>query len=528
MMKHMPFPFPAALAAALALAIPLRLGAQPAPVPAPAPAAARPAGPLNDEVASSRMSPPTSQAIVDAAAAASTPVAPGPYEPTWDSLKANYHLPEWLTDAKFGIFIHWGLYSIPAHHNEWYEKHMYGPDAAWHAAHYGPLDKFGYKDFIPLFTVPKFDPDDWAALFKQAGARIVLPTAEHHDWFSLWDSAVTPWNSARMGPKRDLIGELAKAVRAQGMRFGVTNHSMEHYTFIDPVPAGTKTDLNDPAYADFYWVDHSDARLQKFFELWVAKNEELIDKYQPDVLWFDNGVNPRVLDPLKLKVAAYYYNRALQWGKGVAISTKFHAFLAGGITDHERMMRAPVLLQDNPWLVHDTIGSTWGYTEGMRIGSPGGFIRTLVDVVSKNGIFLLNVSPKGDGSIPDDQRRVLLAIGGWLQANGEAIYGTHVWKLAGEGQLQIPRGQAATGRDIRFTTKGDTLYAILLAWPGAKAVITSIVPGGIAGAVEKVELLGSPGALTFSQGADGLSVQLPVEKPNDYAFVLRITGLKLK
>jgi len=235
-----------------------------------------------------------------------------------------------------------------------------------------------------------------------------------------------------------------------------------------------------------------------------------------------------VMQPYLQKFAAYYYNRALQWGKGVAISTKFHAFLAGGITDHERMMRAPVLLQDNPWLVHDTIGSTWGYTEGMRIGSPGGFIRTLVDVVSKNGIFLLNVSPKGDGSIPDDQRRVLLAIGGWLQANGEAIYGTHVWKLAGEGQLQIPRGQAATGRDIRFTTKGDTLYAILLAWPGAKAVITSIVPGGIAGAVEKVELLGSPGALTFSQGADGLSVQLPVEKPNDYAFVLRITGLKLK
>jgi alpha-L-fucosidase len=311
------------------------------------------------------------------------------------------------------------------------------------------------------------------------------------------------------------------------MKFGVTNHSMEHYTFIDPVPAGTKTDLNDPAYADFYWVDHSDARLQKFFELWVAKNEELIDKYQPDVLWFDNGVNPRVLDPLKLKVAAYYYNRALQWGKGVAISTKFHAFLAGGITDHERTMRAPVSLQDTPWLVHDTIGSTWGYTEGMRIGSPGSFIRTLVDVVSKNGIFLLNVSPKGDGSIPDDQRRVLLAIGGWLQANGEAIYGTHVWTRAGEGQMQIARNQAATGRDMRFTTKGDTLYAILLGWPGDKAVITSLVPGSVAGAVEKVDLLGSPGTLAFSQGADGLTVQLPAEKPNDYAWVLRITGLKL-
>jgi alpha-L-fucosidase len=436
-------------------------------------------------------------------------------------------MPQWLKDAKFGIFIHWGLYSIPAHHNEWYEQHMYGPDAAWHVAHYGPLDKFGYKDFIPLFTVPKFDPDDWAVLFRQAGARIVLPTAEHHDWFSMWDSAVTPWNAARMGPKRDIIGELAAAVRRQGMKFGVTNHSMEHYTFIAPVAPGTKTDLNDPAYADFYWVDHSDARLQKFFELWVAKDEELIDKYRPDVLWFDNGVNPRVLDPLKLKVAAYYYNRALQWGKEVVISTKFHAFLAGGITDHERMMRAPVALQDTTWLVHDTIGSTWGYTTGMRIGSAGGFIRTIVDTVSKNGIYLLNVSPTGDGTIPDDQRRVLHEIGGWLQVNGEAIYGTRVWTHAGEGQMQFGRNQAATGKDIRFTVKGDALYAILLGWPGDEALITSITPGAASGAVRKVELLGYPGALSFSQGADGLRVKMPLETPNDYAYTLKITGLNL-
>jgi alpha-L-fucosidase len=520
-MNRNPFALPRA-AIACALALSLCAGRLPAQAAAPAARAA-----VDDEVASSRMSPPTTQAIVDAAAAAPTPVAPGPYEPTWESLKANYRIPQWLKDAKFGIFIHWGLYSIPAHHNEWYEQHMYGPDAAWHVAHYGPLDTFGYKDFIPLFTVPKFDPDDWAILFKQAGARIVLPTAEHHDWFSMWDSAVTPWNAARMGPKRDLIGELAVAVRRQGMKFGVTNHSMEHYTFIAPVAPATKTDLNLPEYADFYWVDHSDARLQKFFELWVAKDEELIDKYQPDVLWFDNGVNPRVLDPLKLKVAAYYYNRALQWGKEVVISTKFHAMLAGGITDHERMMRAPVALQDSTWLVHDTIGGTWGYTTGMRIGYAGGFIRTIVDTVSKNGIYLLNVSPTGDGTIPDDQRRVLHEIGGWLQVNGEAIYGTHVWTHAGEGQMQFGRNQAATGKDIRFTAKGDALYAILLGWPGDEAVITSITPGGASGAVQKVELLGSAGALSFSQEAGGLRVRMPLGTPNDYAYTLKITGLKV-
>jgi alpha-L-fucosidase len=163
----------------------------------------------------------------------------------------------------------------------------------------------------------------------------------------------------------------------------------------------------------------------------------------------------------------------------------------------------------------------------MRIGSAGGFIRTIVDTVSKNGIYLLNVSPTGDGTIPDDQRRVLHEIGGWLQVNGEAIYGTRVWTHAGEGQMQFGRNQAATGKDIRFTVKGDTLYAILLGWPGDEALITSIMPGGASGAVQKVELLGSPGDLSFSQGADGLRVKMPMEAPNDYAYTLKITGLKI-
>jgi alpha-L-fucosidase len=198
------------------------------------------------------------------------------------------------------------------------------------------VDTFGYKDFIPMFTVPKFDPDEWAELFEKSGVKYVIPTAEHHDWFSLWDSDVTRWCAGKMGPKRDLIGELGKAIRARGMKFGVSNHSIEHYTFIQPL-AGVKTDLGDPAYVDFYWVtNHNDANLQKFLELWLAKNVELIDKYQPDMLWFDNGINHRMYDPLKLKVAAYYYNRARQWGKEVSISTKDRAYLAGSILDFER------------------------------------------------------------------------------------------------------------------------------------------------------------------------------------------------
>jgi alpha-L-fucosidase len=474
------------------------------------------------------MGPPTTPAIVEAAAEAPTPVAPGPFQPTWDSLRANYRVPQWLVDAKFGIFIHWGLYSIPAHHNEWYEKHMYGADMAWHTEHYGPPDTFGYKDFIPLFTVPKFDPDQWAELFRESGARFVIPTAEHHDWFSLWASDINPWNAGRMGPRRDLIGELAAAVRRQGLKFGVSNHSIEHYTFIDPPRDGTKTDLHDPAYADFYWVDHNDANLERFFELWVAKNEELIDKYHPDVLWFDNGINPRVYDPIKLKVAAYYYNRALARGDQVTIATKDSAYLAGGITDHERMMRAPTTLQPTPWLAQDTLGSTWGYTEGMRIASPESVVRTIVEVASTNGIFELNVSPRGDGSIPDDQQAALRAVGRWLRVNGEAIYGTRVWTRSAEGVQPIPRGQRPTGRDIRFTTKGDTLYAIGLAWPGGQAVITSLATGKVAGSVTRVEWLGHPGPLDFAQDAEGLKVRLPEAAPDDYPYALKISGLALR
>jgi alpha-L-fucosidase len=182
---------------------------------------------------------------------------------------------------------------------------MYSTFSNWHTRNFGPPDKFGYKDFIPLFTASEFNADDVARLVKESGAKYFMPTCEHHDGFSLWDSDLNPFNAARMGPKRDLIGEMAAATRRAGLKFGVCNHSIEHYTFIRPTP-GLKTDLDDPAYADFYWTHHDDANLQRFLELWVAKDMELIDKYQLDILWFDNGVNSRAYDPRKLKVAAYF------------------------------------------------------------------------------------------------------------------------------------------------------------------------------------------------------------------------------
>ena len=468
--------------------------------------------------------PRTTPEIVAQAAAAGVKIPAGPFAPTWDSLKTNYSVPGWFRDAKFGIFMHWGLYAVPAHASEWYEKHMYGnpPVTQWHTEKFGPPDKFGYKDFIPMFACEKFDPDAWAALFKKAGAKIIIPTAEHHDGFALWDSTVNKYNAKQMGPHRDLIGDLGKAVRKKGLKFGVSNHGIEHFTFIQPTK-DLATDLYDPAWAGFYSVaDRSDDACEKFLESWVAQNIELIDKYQPDILWFDNGVNGRVFDPIKLKVAAYYYNRAAKWGKEVSLSTKGYgaangpAYLAGSIMDFERRSRAPKELTDFVWQVDEPVLYRFGYTEGSPIASAVGCVRLLVDSTSKNGALLLNISPKADGTIPDDQQKLLLQIGAWLDVNGEAIYGTRPWKKSDEG-------------NFRFTTKKDMLYAISLSWPGEAAVITSLATtnAGV-GKIKSVTLLGHKGKLVFSQDEAGLKVKLPAEKPCDFAYALRITGLKLK
>jgi alpha-L-fucosidase len=481
------------------------------------------------------MAPETTLAVVNAAnAMIPTPNPPGPFQPTWDSLKENYKVPQWFVDAKFGLFMHWGLYSVPAHHNEWYEKHMYGADSQWHIDHFGPQDKFGYKDFIPMFTQSNFNADAWADLFKKSGAKFVVPTAEHHENFAMWDSQVTPFNAMQMGPHRDLIGELSKAVRKQGLKFGVSNHGIENFQFINP-PAemaakmkAEQADLYDPKWADFYNVaDRSDAACERFLTNWFARNVELIDKYQPDMLWFDNGVDQRYLDPLKLRVAAYYYNRASEWGKEVSISTKKAAYspsnknteTIGSIIDFEKIGgRSPSGIRTGEWQVDEPIGSTWGYTVGERISGPAPVIAKLVDTVSKNGTLLLNLSPKADGTFPPEIPATLLEIGAWLGVNGEAIYGTHNWTKFSEGG----RGSL----NIRFTVKGDALYAIILGnWPGAQAVITSLPEA--AGKIETVTLLGSDGKLEFTQDAAGLKVKLPAAAPCKYAYVLKITGLKM-
>jgi alpha-L-fucosidase len=488
------------------------------------------------------MAPETRIEVVEAAVA-SLPgsLPPGPFQPTWESLKQNYRVPSWFYEAKFGLFMHWGLYTVPAHHNEWYEKHMYGADRKWHEEHFGPQDKFGYKDFIPLFTCKDFDPDAWADLFKKSGARFIVPTAEHHENFAMWDSQVTPFNAKAMGPHRDLIGELAKAVRARGLKFGVSNHGIENFQFINPPPdlaaemKAKHADLYDPKWADFYNVaDRSDAACERFLVNWFERNVELIDKYQPDMLWFDNGVDQRYLDPLKLRIAAYYYNRAAQWGKEVSISTKKAAFAPsdrntetiGSIIDFEKIgPRSPAGIRTGAWQVDHPIGTTWGYTSDMKVSGPASIVAALADTASKNGTLLLNLSPKSDGTFPAEQQKTLLGVGGWLAVNGEAIYGTHNWIMFGQGG-----GRGQTGLHVRFTVKGDALYAIVFeeGAAGREVFLTPLAARPpIEGRISQVTLLGAPGELTFTQEETGLRVALPESRPSKYASVLKIVGLKM-
>ena len=501
------------------------------------------------------MAPETSQRVVEEAVKQiPTPMAPGPVKPSWESLKENYKVPGWFKGAKFGIFMHFGIFSVPAHGNEWYEKFLYaggddsvlkvlggndfalgannGPNStrAWHTQHFGPVDKFGYKDFIPMFKAEHFDADAWATLFQKAGARYVVPGAQHHENFAMWDSKVTPFNSMQMGPKRDIIGELAIAVREHGMKLGVANHGIENFEFINPPldivekMKAEKVDLFDPKWADFYnYADRSNAAMKRFLVNWYERNVELIDKYQPDLIYFDNGVDQRYIDPLKLELAAYYYNRAKGWDKEVSFTTKKAAFAPSGtnvktiasIIDFEG--GPPDGIRGGSWVVDRPIGSTsWGYVEGLKANSPQTVIGWLVDTVSKNGTLLLNVSPRADGTIPQDQQDTLLAIGKWLATNGEAIYDTHAWTRFEE-----------KGKDhIYFTVKGETLYAIVMGKAaGTEIAINSLPQGGPAGSVRSVAILGGE-PLKYKQTATGLNVTLPQTSEPDGAFVLKIAGLK--
>lgn len=461
----------------------------------------------------------------------------GPFQPNWESLQ-TYQVPRWYQDAKFGIFIHWGVYAAAAFRNEWYPRNMYqqgSPEFEHHVATYGPQSRFGYKDLIPQLTAERFDADEWAGLFRRAGAKFVVPVAEHHDGFAMYDCGLSEWCAAKMGPRRDLIGELAEAVRRQWLVFGVSSHRAEHWWFFD---GGMQfdSDVQDPRYAGLYAPaqPRTTEPHEAFLDDWLARTCELVDKYQPQLIWFDWWIEQPAFAPYLQRFAAYYYNRGAQWGRGVAINYKHSAFPQGAaVYDVERGQ----LTDMRPlfWQTDTSISkNSWGYVHHQEYKTSTTLIHDLVDIVSKNGAMLLNIGPRPDGTIPEPEQEILLDMGRWLALNGEAIYGTRPWRVYGEGPTAVVGGsfadtkRAAFGaRDIRFTTKGDALYAIVLGWPDSGKVTIQSLGAHLTlypGDVTRVEMLGVKEPLSFSRGESGLRVQLPPERPCEHAYVLRITS----
>lgn len=461
--------------------------------------------------------------------------AQGPFRATWTSLE-RYKIPAWYQDAKFGIFIHWGGYSVPGFGDEWYPRNMYLlGDAAFqhHVEKYGPQSKFGYKDLLPMFHAEKFDPDQWASLFRKSGAKYVVPVAEHHDGFAMYDSSLTDWNAAKMGPKRDVLGDLAAAVRRQGLHFGASSHRAEHWWFYE---GGMQfdSDVKDPNNSGLY----GPARPQKtepdkaFLDDWIARDAEIVDKYQPELMWFDWWIEQPAFEPYLQRFASFYYNRGAQWKRGVAINYKNSAFPGHtAVLDIERGKVDGV--SPSFWQSDTSVSRwSWGYIERDQFKSTAAIVADLVDIVSKNGTLLLNIGPRADGTIPEQAQKILTEMGGWLATNGQAIYGTRPWKIYGEGPTRTPAGsfkdtagKPYTSEDIRFTQKGTTLYAIALAWPADGRITIKTLAGT---PVKRIELLGSTAKLRWSQTAGGLTIDLPVEKPGDYAFAFKISPVRLK
>jgi alpha-L-fucosidase len=470
----------------------------------------------------------------------------GPFRPDWESLR-KYEAPEWYKDAKFGIFIHWGAYSVPAFGNEWYPRNMYhegSEEYKHHIATYGPQDKFGYKDFLSMFKAEHFDPAAWAQLLKKAGAKYVVPVAEHHDGFAMYDSGLSDWTVAKMGPRRDTTGELAKAVRAEGLHFGVSSHRVEHNFFLG-VGREIPSDVNDPQYAAFYgpahaWISPWGAPLSNDFTFvstawaddWLARSAELVEKYHPDIVYFDWWIGQASIRANLTRFAAFYYNSSLKYGDHVGvINYKDYAMQEHcAVLDLERGQLGDI--RPLYWQTDTSVSNkSWGYIKDDTFKSPEFVVDQLIDIVSKNGNLLLNIGPKSDGTIPDEVQRVLLDVGAWLNVNGEAIYGTRPWRIYGEGPTKVAAGSFHDTdtanykpEDFRFTTKGDVLYAIGLAWPtNGQAVIHSLAQTIGSERVRSVALLGSDAKLHFEQRADGLHVQLPTQPPAKYAYAIRVT-----
>ncbi|MGN1410653.1 MAG: alpha-L-fucosidase [Eubacteriales bacterium] len=477
-------------------------------------------------------------------------IARGPYSADWDSLSA-YRVPEWYRSAKFGIFIHWGAYAVPAFGSEWYPRNMYvqGSDEyKHHIETYGEHKNFGYKDFIPMFKAEKFDPAEWAELFEEAGAKYVVPVAEHHDGFQMYKSDISHWNAYEMGPCRDTLGELKAEFSKRGIVTGASSHRIEHWFFMGHGKE-FDSDIKEPLTPeDLYWPamperDHQDMfskpePTEEFMNDWLVRCCEIVDEYHPKIMYFDWWIHHSAAREYLKKFAAYYYNRAHEWGEEVVINYKQDAYMFGtAVVDIERGMFSDI--KPYYWQTDTAVAlNSWGYTENNNYRAASSIICDLVDIVSKNGCLLLNIGPKANGEIPKEDADILREIGAWLKVNGEAIYGTKVWRTHGEGPTEVIEGQFSDGikkeftsRDIRYTVNGENIYATALHGDENGEYHFTLLgekdasrKANFHGIVKNVTMLGYDGEVEWSRDEEALHVKTgPENRDSESPVVFKVT-----
>ena len=480
------------------------------------------------------------------------------YEPTWESIR-KHKTPSWFQKAKFGIYAHWGPYSVPAAgpNVTWYPYWMYrepSPQFDYHCKNFGHPSKFGYKDFIPMFQAEHFDAEEWADLYARSGAKFAGPVAEHHDGFPMWNCADTKWCAAKMGPKRDIVGELEKSIRAKGLKYMVAMHHAENWYFY---PHWNKSfDTSNPEFSGLYGEPHNiknpptkpshpkhwdqdgnepqDKPSKAFHDRWLNRLKEVVDNYEPDYIWFDFGIR-YLHEKYRKEFLSYYYNKEAEWNKEVVISYKDHGEwhdlpVGSGVLDIELGRKSE--LTHYQWITDTTVhdGSAWAYMKDSKYKSTTELVQYLIDNVSKNGFMLLNIGPKPNGIIPDEDKSILEGIGKWLEVNGEAIFDTEPWDQFGEGPTEMKAiGPFSDNReklihtpeDIRFTTKNNILYATTLGWPSKEFLIKSC-KRFFSDEVLSVELLGSKSKLNWKLSNEGLHIERPDDRPSDHASCFKI------
>jgi alpha-L-fucosidase len=476
-----------------------------------------------------------------------------PFQAARQSLQA-YQVPEWFRDAKFGIWAHWGPQSA-IEYGDWYARNMYiqgSEQYLYHCETYGHPSKVGYKDLVGSWKAEKWDPDHLMSLYKNAGAKYFFSMGVHHDNFDLWNSKYTRWNAVNMGPKKDVVGMWQSAARRHGLRFGVSEHLWISYKWFAVSHGADKTgplagvpyDGVDPNYADLYhdaacarFIDKLDWNDDGIPDSWrrhyLDRMTDLIDKYQPDLLYTDGHLP---FEEYGLQMVSHLYNLSaqLQGGATEAVYTsKEPSDCAVGacVLDHERGVSDGIAL--NPWQTDTCIGD-WHYKRGVKYKSPKKVIDLLADIVSKNGNLLLNFPLPNSGELDFEEMEVLEGFTAWMQVNSEGIYATRPWKIYGEGPstaVKIAGGnfnedkqKDLTAEDVRFTAKGSTIYAFVMGWPEKEAVVNALGLAGpqAPGKILKVELLGHQGALNWKQDETSLKVQMPAEKLSEIGITLKV------